>query len=519
VSGRDIVVIGAGHNGLTAASVLARAGLRVLVVEAQDRIGGAAVTEEFHPGFRASSVAQTAVLDPELVRTLGLQVRLIQPAVRTFAPAPGLALHADPALAAASIRRFSERDADRYASFHRSLSGIAELIARVRAQTPPDIDSPGAGDLFGLLRLARGFRGLGRSLAQDLLRWGPMAVADFAEEWFESEPLRAIVAARGIRGAFAGPRSPGTTANLLMDAAAGDGNGAGHCTFVEGGLGALSDALAATALHAGAEIRTGARVSALSVREDRIHSVILESGEEIETRAVASATDPRRTVLDFIDPAQLDPDDRRRFEHIRISGMASRLDFALSGLPRLAGRSGNPESLHGRIHIGSCIDTLERAFDAAKYGSFAESLFIEATLPTLLDPSLAREGQHVLSATIQYTPYALRESTWERERETLAGHVSQSLEEVAPGFSSLIEGVSILTPVDLERCYGLSQGHPHHGESALDQFFVARPVLGFHRYRGPIPGLYFCSAGTHPGGGVTGTPGMNAAREVLRDLR
>lgn len=517
----DAVVIGAGHNGLAAAALLARSGLSTLVVEGSERIGGAAVTEEFHPGFRVSSLAHLAgPLRPALVRELGLKLTWIEPEPRLFAPlskSAGLALHGDPEQSAEAIRPFSPRDAARWPAFSRSLEHVARLLEKVIDAPPPDVDGPAAADLVSLLRLGIGYRGLGREDAYRLLRWVPMSLSDFTEEWFESGLVRAIVAARGLKGSFAGPMSAGTTASLLLGAAQDEGGGVGRTALVRGGLGALSEALAEAARGAGARIRTGCRVERIRVQGGRAAGVVLEGGEEIAARRVVSGTDPKRTVLELLDPPLVDPDERRRMRGYRTRGMCSKVHLALGALPRF----GNAErgALQGRLHFAPDLETLERAFDAAHFGGIPERPWLEVTLPSLSDPGLAPEGKHVLSAYVQYTPRELAEGDWETERERLAERVIDVLEETAPGLRASIEGQQVLTPEDLERRYGLTGGHPLHGEPALDQLYAMRPLLGWGRYRGPLPGLYFCSAGTHPGGGVTGAPGANAARAVLADGR
>jgi phytoene dehydrogenase-like protein len=342
-----------------------------------------------------------------------------------------------------------------------------------------------------------------------------MAVADYAQEWFETPLLAAVIAARGIQGMTAGPWSAGTTANLLLQAAAGDGNGAGSTVLVKGGLGALTGALASAARAFGAVVRTGATVERLLQREGKVVGVVLAGGEEVEARAVAAAVDPQQALLRLLDPLALDPDDVQRARNFRTAGMASKVNLALSGPPRFTAAS-DDAALRGRIHVGPEIDALERAFDDAKYGGISKRPYLDITIPTLGDPSLAPSGQHVMSVYVQFTPYKLKAGTWSERAGEVGAAVLASLEEYAPGLRSLVVGQQVLTPWHLEATYGTTGGHPSHGEPSLDQLFLARPFLGFGRYRTPVPGLYLCGAGTRPGGGVTGGPGANAAREILR---
>ena len=520
----DVVVIGAGHNGLIAAAYLAKGGRKTLVLERRERVGGASVTEELHPGFRVSSLAHTAgPLRAQVVRELGVNgFETIEPEPRVFAPLPdgrGLCLYGDAERTIAELRSFSAKDADRYPAFQKSLTRVAGLVTRVLEMTPPDVDKPGLRDLWGLLSAGLAFRGLGREDAQRLLRWGPMAVADFAAEWFETELLRAVVCARGIRGTFQGPWSAGTTANFLFDAAGSGGNGAGHAVFVKGGLGALAEALAGAARRHGAEIRTGAPVTRVVVKDGQVQGVILESGEEIAVAAVVSGADPKHTFLKLLDPAVLDPVDLQRIRNYQQTGMCSKVNLALSGLPSFVAMKGRETAvLHGRIHVGREVDELERAFDDAKYGAFSKRPYLDVTIPSLTDPSLAPAGQHVMSIYVQYTPAKLRGADWDAKRDEVGDVVLKRLEDYAPGISGLVVKRQVLTPLDLERTYGLTEGHPCHGEPALGQLYAMRPLLGWGRYRGPVKGLFLCGAGTHPGGGVTGAPGANAAREIARDL-
>jgi len=389
---------------------------------------------------------------------------------------------------------------------------LSAVLGKLLELTPPDVERPELRDLFPLAGFGWALRRLGRRDGQDLLRWGPMAVADFAQEWFETPLAAAVVAARGIQGMLAGPWSAGTTANLLLQAAGGDGNGAGSTVLVKGGLGALTEARAA-----GATIRTRAAVERLLQKDGRVSGVVLAGGEEIEAGAVASAVDPQQTLLRLLDPVALDPDDVQCIRNFRTTGMASKLNLALSGLPRFKGAA-DESALRGRIHVGDDIDTLERAFDDAKYGGVSKRPYLDVTIPSLTDPSLAPAGQHVMSVYVQFTPYKLKTGSWRERAGEVAANALALLEEYAPGIGALVVGQQVLTPADLEATYGITGGHPSHGEPSLDQLFLARPFLGYGRYRTPVRGLYLCSAGTHPGGGVTGAPGANAAREILRDL-
>ena len=524
---RDAVIVGGGHNGLVAAAYLAKAGLRPLVLERREVVGGAAVTEEVHPGFRSPTLAHSAgPFLPPIARDLALErhgFQVLRPAVRLFAPAldgPPLRLYEEPARTAAELSGICAKDSARYLEFHESLARIGRLLARLLTTTPPSLERPGPADLWKLLSLGRNFRGLPKKDAYRLLRWGPMAVADLASEWFETERLRAIVAARGITGMFAGPRSAGTSANLLLQAAA-DPHSAGPASFVKGGPGALAAALASAAGSFGAEIRTGAEVARIMVTGGAATGVLLSSGEEISARTVVSNADPKRTFLGLLDPTHLDPDFLERVRNYRCLGTAAKVNFALAGLPKFAGTEPGDAaaSLSGTVHLGPDVDYLERAFDAAKYGDFSPEPYLEVTIPSLLDPDLAPPGRHVLSAYVQYAPYNLKRSDWEKAREPLGDAVTAALARYAPDLPALVLHRQVVTPRDLENVYGLTGGHIFHGEHSLDQLFTMRPILGWARYRTPIRGLYLCGAGTHPGGRVTGAPGRNASREILRDLR
>lgn len=354
-----------------------------------------------------------------------------------------------------------------------------------------------------------------------LLRWGPMAVADFVAEFFENEPLRAAVAARGIFGAAMGPWSAGSTALLLLRAAT-DPHPAGSAAFPRGGMGALTAAMAAAARQAGAEIRTGADIRQIVVKSGAATGILMSNGEEITAKAIVSGTDPKRTLLGLLNPVDLPPSFVVKMQHYRASGVAAKLNLALDALPSFAALRNSTDAnaaLTGRTHIGPEIDYLERAFDASKYGGFSRDPYLDVMIPSLGDPSLAPAGKHVMSIHMQYAPFQLRASDWSRERDALRDTIIATLATYAPDLPSKILGTQMLTPKDLEDTYSLTGGHIYHGELALDQLFTMRPLLGWARYRTPVRNLYLCGSGTHPGNGLTGASGFNAAREILRDLR
>jgi phytoene dehydrogenase-like protein len=524
----DAVVVGAGHNGLVTAAYLARAGQRVLVVERRDRVGGILDETELAPGVRAPAVVDDvgrlwpSVVDDLQLSTHGL--RLIRPEARAFAPnldGPGLTLWADPRRTADELRPRSSRDARAYLAFDQRIGVLSRFLAGIAASTPPDIQSPSMADALSALSLGRAFRRLHPKARRELFRVLPMPVADLVGEGLDDHALRGAVAARGIRHTAMGPWTAGTVAVLLFDSAGNDGGAAGATAFATGGPRALAEALASAARAAGAEIRTGAPVARVKVVDEGATGVVLDgSGEEIAARAVVSSADPRQTLLEWLGPEDLGPVLGWRASNIRAPGCTARVNLALSGLPAFGGNGpADVERLRGRILVAPGIDALERGADAAKYGRVSDQPYLEATIPTLSDPSMAPEGTHVMSVTMQWAPYRLRQGDWETEREGVGDLVMKTLEGYAPGFSSLVTAREVLTPVDLERRYGLPFGHVLHAEPGLDQFFAWRPLLGFARYRLPIEGLYLCGSGAHPGGGITGRPGANAAREVLKDLK
>jgi len=529
---RDIVIIGAGHNGLVTAFYLARAGFKPLVLERRGVVGGAAITDEFHPGFKCSTLAHsTGPLCADVLRDMQLDrlgLEMIRPEPSLFAPAPdgrALLLYADSAQSAQQIAGFSRGDAEKYVEFHRALGQFADVLSQVLWMTPPSLDRPSADDIWKLFAAARRLRRLGKKQMLRLLRWAPMAVADLVAEWFETELLRAVVAARGVFGTAAGPRSPGSSALLLLRAAA-DADPVGATSFPRGGMGALTQAMAAAAGRAGAVVRTGADVAQVLIRNGEVKGVVLAGGEEIPAKTVISNADPRRTFLRLVDPVHLEPDFLVKMQHYRSLGTVAKVNLALAGLPSFTALEGGPargdgapSALAGRIHIGPEVDYLERAFDDSKYGDFSRQPYLDVTLPSISDPSLAPAGRHVMSIYVQYAPCRLKNGDWASRRDALGDAVVRTLTAYAPNLPDLVLHRQVITPQDLEDTYSLTGGHIFHGELALDQLFTMRPLLGWARYCTPVRGLYLCGSGTHPGLGLTGASGRNAAREVLKHLR
>jgi phytoene dehydrogenase-like protein len=520
----DAIVIGAGHNGLVAAAYLAKAGKKVLVLERADGVGGVLRGAEISPGFRAPGVFTTVGrLRPSVVRDLRLDrhgFSTVEPDVRMFAPQPDgspVTFWGDVRRTAEELRARSSPDAEAFVAFDAKVRAIATFLAYVNAATPPDPKSPSFADAIIGLRLGKAFRDLGAKTGREAIRALPMAVADLVQEVFETEAVRGPLAARGVLHTSMGAWAAGTAAVFLGDSAGTDGGAAGTAVFARGGTGALADALGAAAQAFGVEIRTGAEVVGIRSRAGRVVGVTLEDGSEIEAALVVSAADPKRT-LRLCDPVELGPTLVWHGENIRQPGATARVDLALGGLPTFAGAGGGAR-LAGRIVIAPSIDDVERAMDAAKYGHVADDPVLEATIPTLVDPSLAPEGKHVMSVTFQAAPRTLRGAEWSGERDRVGDIAVKTLERYAPGLGELVEARRVTTPEDLEASYALSGGHPQHAEPGLDQFFAWRPLNGHARYAFGLPGLYLAGSGAHPGGGITGGPGTNAARQILKDLK
>lgn len=524
---RDVVIIGGGHNGLITAFYLAKAGFKPLVLERRAQVGGAAITEEFHPGFKSSTLAHNlGPLRADVVRDMQLErhgLKLTTPDINTISllnDGRALILYSDVNKASQQIGQWSQKDAVGYVEFGKSLAKIGKVIGEALTLTPPDIDAPSSGDLWGMLKTGRSIRNLGKKDMYRVLRWGPMAAADLVAEFFESEPLRATIAARGIFGTFLGPWSAGSALVLLLRAAS-DPTPAGHVQFATGGAGAVTQAMAAAAKQAGAEIRNSAPVAEICIKDGVAAGVVLVSGEEISAKAVVSNADPKATLLKLVDPTYLAPDFVQKIKNYRSVGTVAKINLALSALPEFTAlkSKGNGNLLQSRIQISPEIDYLERAFDESKYGNFSRAPYLEITFPSISDPSLAPAGEHVMSIYMQYAPYKLKNSEWESQRTALGEAVVKTIAQYAPNLPGRIVRHQIITPKDLEDTYGLTGGHIFHGELSLDQFFTMRPLLDWARYGTPIGKLFLCGNGTHPGTGLTGGSGANAAKEIVKALK
>lgn len=504
----DCIVIGGGHNGLVCATYLARGGRSVLVLEAAERVGGAAITREFSPGFKVSACAHLLHLMPEsLIRELSLGthgLHIVADRMPTTAVSEdGFPLSLDVANLG-SLEARSSADAVAYPTYVARLQRFAAALQPMFETVPPRLGTDSWHDRLALLRLGLRLRGLGRRDMRELLRIGGMCVQDLLDEYFETPLLKGALGFDAVLGSNFGPRSPGSVFTLLYRMAAAGAAG-GTLTLPSGGLGALSDALAKAAIDAGVVIRTSAPVARILVRDDRAAGVILESGETVSAGAVISNADPKTTFLRLLGAEHLDAGFVRRVTHLRSRGLAAKLHLALDELPVFRGLEEG--ALRGRLLLAPSLEYLERAFNHSKYGEFSAAPVFEITLPSVADPSMAPAGNHVLSAVVQYVPYGER---------PLTGLLIDTLDHYAPGLSDSVLAAELLTPQDLEREFRMSGGHWHHAELALDQFLMVRPVPGAAQYGTPLEGLYLCGAGTHPGGGVMGVAGRNAAQQVLR---
>jgi phytoene dehydrogenase-like protein len=520
----DTIVIGAGHNGLVTAAYLARAGQKVLVLEARDVLGGAAATEDIFPGFRVDTGAhRVGGLSARMVNDLGLKahgLEILDADPSVFVPTPEgtpLTIWRDARRTAEAIREISPADADAWIPFTELLAKAAGFLEAAWTTTPPDVTGTNLRDLIDSARLGMKLKKLGKKDMVEVMRILPQSAWEFLGDWFENDLVRGALAASAVGGLCQGPMGAGTVYTLLHHHV-GAGTGVVRPTRrVRGGIGRLSEALAAACRARGAEVRTGAPVERIVVEGGTATGVLVD-GAEIGAKRVVCSADPQRTFFNLMDPSEMSPEFARKVGNIRYKGVTAKVHLALKGLPDFTCRPGSGDHLSGVISISPSLEYVERAFDAAKYGGISERPCLEISIPSLTDPSVAPEGKHLMSIGMQYAPYHLRDGSWDDvAREALGDLVVKTLSAYAPNVESLIEDRHVLTPKDMEQRFGLSEGNIYHGEMTLDQLLFMRPVPGASRYRTPVSGLYLCGAGTHPGGGVTGVPGLNAAREILRD--
>jgi len=515
------IVIGGGHNGLTAAAYLARAGRKVLVLERRPLVGGAAVTEEVFPGFRFSVCSYVvSLLRPEIIRELDLPRHGLEilPLDGTFTPMPDgdyLWRVNDHGKTRREIARHSKLDAEAYDEYGKAMVEMARFVKPILNMTPPDPLSLSPRDLGKLLFLGKRFRALGDQDRVNQLQLLTMSAADFLDQWFETDVLKATMSASGIIGTFLGVRSPGT-AYVLLHHYMGEIDGAFRSWgFSRGGTGAISNAIAGAAREAGAEIRTGVSVARILTKEGRATGVVLATGDELEADLVLSSVDPHLTFRKFMDPTELPGDFLDEVARFRFRGSSGKVNLALDALPDFRCLPGPGAHLRGAISVSPSVDYMERAYDQAKYGEFSRRPYIDTVIPTLTDPSVAPPGKHVLSCFVQYAPYALARGTWDEQREAFGDAVVDTLAEYAPNIRNIILHRQVLTPLDLERDFGLTEGNIFQGELSLEQLFFLRPVPGWAKYRTPIRNLWMCGSATHPGGGIMGAPGRNAALRIL----
>jgi phytoene dehydrogenase-like protein len=524
----DAVVVGAGHNGLTAAAYLARGGLATLVLERRELVGGCCVTEEIAPGCRASTTSYIAsMLRPAVIRDLrlashGLCMVPCDPALLVpFPDGTVLPWWAERERTVAEIRRISRDDAETFLRFDDRLKKLARYLQPFFLEPPPD---PGASGLEGwleLLRVGKRFRGLSGDEAAQLVSFLTGSLGDFLDRHYESEKIKTMFLANTLYGKHGGPYDGGTALGLLFHLlSGGEGEIQGFYGHVIGGMGAIAEALASAAQKSGAEILTCAPVAKIDSKNGRVRGVVLEDGREIKAKIVLSNADPKRTFLKLVDPRALPEDFRRAVAGIKMDGPCAKVNFLLSEEPRVEAMPRNwPKSQRSLFTLVPSLEFAERCYDIAKFGGFPEELWVDCVVASNVDSTLAPEGRHVMTAFVQYVPYQLRHGTWDENRELLGDRVVKKIAEYAPNVSDAVIARQVLTPLDLERTYGLTEGNIFHGDLSLEQLFFMRPVSGWAQYRTPLEGLYLCGAGAHPGGGVSGAPGYNAAHQALRDWK
>jgi phytoene dehydrogenase-like protein len=519
----DVVVIGGGHNGLTAAAYLARAGRSVLVLERRHVLGGAAVTEEVFPGFRFSVCSYVvSLLRPEIIRELDLPRHGLEilPLDGTFTPMPNgdyLWRVNDHAKTRREIARHSKLDAEAYDEYGRAMVEMGRFVKPILSMLPPDPTSLDPRGLTQLLLLLNRFRRMSRQDQYNQIQLMTMSAVDFLDQWFETDVLKATMSASGIIGTFLGVRSPGT-AYVLLHHYMGEIDGAFRSWgFARGGTGAISNAIAGAARQAGVEIRSETEVASILVRDGRASGVVLKNGDEITASLVVSSLDPRLTFRRLLEPRHLPGDFLEDVDRYKFRGSSAKVNLALDALTDFTCLPGAGPHLRGAISISPSVEYMERAFDEAKYGRFSRRPYLDMVIPSLTDPSVAPPGKHVMSCFVQYAPYHLADGTWDEQREAFGDTVIDTLAEYAPNIRHIIRHRQVVTPLDLEREWALSEGNIFQGELTLEQLFFLRPAPGWAQYRTPIGNLYMCGSATHPGGGIMGAPGRNAAMKILAD--
>ena len=524
----DAVVVGAGHNGLTAAAYLARAGLSVLVLERRNIVGGCCVTEAIAPGCRVSTTSYIAsMLRPEVIAELGLAshgLRMIpcDPAIQVpFPDGQVIPWWAEPQRAQAEFRKISVKDSERFAEVDAQLKKLARYLQPFFLEPPPEIDTTSFSGWADLFRVGKRFRGISSAEIAQLISFLTGSLGEFLDHNYESEKMKTLFLANNVYGKHGGPFQPGTAIGLLFHLlSGGEHELQGFYGHVIGGMGAITQALAAAGKKLGVEIRTSAAVALIEVRDERIRGVVLEDGTEIRGRMILSNADPKRTFLKMVGAKELPEDFLFAIRGIKMDGPCAKVNFVLAEEPRFTGTPANRTPLERTFYtLVPSLEFAERCYDIAKFGEIPEELWVDCVVSSNADDSLAPAGKHILTCFVQYVPYRLREGNWDDKRELLGDRVVRKIAEYAPNVPNAIIARQVLTPLDLERTYGLTEGNIFHGDLRLEQLFFMRPIPGWAQYRTPIDGLYLCGAGAHPGGGVTGAPGRNAAQQVLRDWK
>ena len=520
----DVIVIGGGHNGLVNAAYLARAGSKVLVLERRHVIGGAAVTEEVYPGFKFSVCSYVvSLLRPEIIRDLDLPRHGLEilPLDGTFTPMPSgdyLWRVNDHGKTHREIARHSKLDAEAYDEFGKSMQAMCRFVKPILSMVPPDPATLNPKDLMKMLVLGRRFQGLTSEDKYNQVQLMTMSAIDFLDQWFETDVLKATMSASGIIGTFLGVRSPGT-AYVLLHHYMGEIDGAFRSWgFARGGTGAISNAIADAAVEAGVEIRKQAPIAQIIIKDGKAKGVVLANGDEIYADIISSSVDPRLTFVKFIEKGHLSEDFLEEINRYKFRGSSGKVNLALDALPNFKAMPGPGAHLRGAISISPSVEYMERAYDDAKYGNYSRRPYIDMVIPSLTDPSVAPPGKHVMSCFVQYAPYKLRPGlNWDDQKEAFGDNVINTIAEYAPNIKDIILHRQIVTPLDLERDFGLSEGNIFQGELSLEQLFFLRPVPGYAQFRTPIKNLYLCGSATHPGGGIMGAPGRLAALEILKD--